>query len=1058
MRTLRTIAVSCLLAPTLGAATFASTARALSLEERIAAERALLKVDYSHEIGATAPFETAVPESVVAERVADALRKSVALERFWKTPVTGEMLRGEVERMARRTRWPDRLAEKFAALGNDAFLLQECLARPALVDRLVRSFYASDETIHAAGTGERGEGSWDSWWAGHRVEFDPAEARAVGDAEATLPTPGGSRDPSVASTDSACPDDTWINAGLDDVPDPRTGPTIVWTGSRAIVWGGYTGDIPVATGGRYDPATDTWEPTDTTSAPEGRYFHSAVWTGTRMIVWGGRTDQAGTLTDTGARYDPVANTWTAISRTNAPSARRGHTAVWTGSRMVVWGSYNEIVPGGGRYDPATDTWAPVTSANAPTERHGHTAVWTGTRMIVWGGVDNIFPGTLQNTGGSYDPAGDAWTATTTTAAPAARRDHTAVWTGSRMVVWGGSIGDNSVRTGGQYNPSMNSWSATSTTNAPTARSGHTAVWNGSVMIVWAGNGPSAMVRSGGRYSPGTNTWAATTLTGVPSGRASHAAIWTGSAMVVWGGQDSVGSVNTGGRYDPTGDSWTPTSTGPAPETRKDHTAVWTGSRMIVWGGSHGFQYLDTGGIYDPATDVWTATSMTGAPAARVLHTATWGAGRMIVWGGVGTAFFNDGGRFDPVANAWTPTSLVGAPAPRRAHSAVWTGQHLVVWGGTNVDPGSGQLVPLDTGGRYDPGNDSWAPTASAGAPTPRRGHASAWTGSSVFIWGGDGGNAAPFLGDGAFYDPTGDAWTPVASAGAPSARQEMTAVAVGGKIVVWGGFNLTSQALVDGARFDPSANSWSALSSAGAPEGRRFASVLSTGNEMILWGGWMDGVDNGPDIFFGTGGRYDLQGDAWRPTSAASIAARRDHTAVWAGDRMLLWGGTNGSFGPLGSGGGYCACLQAVWHADADGDGFGDPLVTTVACGPPAGHVLDGSDCNDGAAGVWATPGEATSLVFTNATTLSWDAPDDPGATTVQFDVLRAANPSDFVGSTVCIATSQSGTTVQDAGVPAAGARFSYLVRARNGCPGGVGSGPLGRRSDGMPRIGRVCP
>ena len=31
------------------------------------------------------------------------------------------------------------------------------------------------------------------------------------------------------------------------------------------------------------------------------------------------------------------NTWTATSTSNAPSARYGHTAVWTGSEMIVWG-------------------------------------------------------------------------------------------------------------------------------------------------------------------------------------------------------------------------------------------------------------------------------------------------------------------------------------------------------------------------------------------------------------------------------------------------------------------------------------------------------------------------------------------------------------------------------------------------------------------------------------------------------------------------------------------------------------------------------------------------
>jgi hypothetical protein len=68
-------------------------------------------------------------------------------------------------------------------------------------------------------------------------------------------------------------------------------------------------------------------------------------------------------------------------------------------------------------------------------------------MIVWGG----YSGASLNDGGQYDPVGNAWTATTTTAAPSVRYDHTAVWTGSRMIVWGG-FNTVPLNDGGQYNP------------------------------------------------------------------------------------------------------------------------------------------------------------------------------------------------------------------------------------------------------------------------------------------------------------------------------------------------------------------------------------------------------------------------------------------------------------------------------------------------------------------------------------------------------------------------------------------------------------------------------
>ena len=37
-------------------------------------------------------------------------------------------------------------------------------------------------------------------------------------------------------------------------------------------------------------------------------------------------------------YDTCGgDSWTATSTTNSPSARAGHSTVWTGTEMIVWG-------------------------------------------------------------------------------------------------------------------------------------------------------------------------------------------------------------------------------------------------------------------------------------------------------------------------------------------------------------------------------------------------------------------------------------------------------------------------------------------------------------------------------------------------------------------------------------------------------------------------------------------------------------------------------------------------------------------------------------------------
>ena len=139
--------------------------------------------------------------------------------------------------------------------------------------------------------------------------------------------------------------------------------------------------------------------------------------------------------------------------------------------MIVWGGYiGSFLNTGGRYNPSTNSWTATSTTNAPSARAGHTAVWTGSEMIVWGGRDAVSD---LNTGGRYNPGTDSWTATSTINAPSLRKLHTAVWTGHEMIIWGGLLGDlNSgvyLNSGGRYNPDTNSWIVTSTTNAPTAR-------------------------------------------------------------------------------------------------------------------------------------------------------------------------------------------------------------------------------------------------------------------------------------------------------------------------------------------------------------------------------------------------------------------------------------------------------------------------------------------------------------------------------------------------------------------------------------------------------------
>jgi N-acetylneuraminic acid mutarotase len=633
---------------------------------------------------------------------------------------------------------------------------------------------------------------------------------------------------------------------------------------------------------------DTWTPTDATSVPDPRDHHTEVWTGSEMIVWGGND---GGPSNTGGRYNPSTDSWTATSATNSPSGRSYHTAVWTGSEMIVWGGLSQYLGTnhfwntGGRYNPITDTWTATSTINAPAARSVHTAVWTGSEMIVWGGES---PNGILNTGGRYNPSFDSWTATSTTNAPSAREAHTAVWTGSEMIVWGGSSccsGD--LNTGGRYNPSFDSWTATSTTNAPSVRDSHTAVWTGSEMIVWGGMHGSQL-NTGGRYDPSADSWTPTSTSGAPSARFYHTAVWSGSEMIVWGGGTFSSNYNTGGRYNPSTDSWVATSTTNAPGIRSWHATVWTGSEMIVWGGfSYTDGFLNTGGRYDPSADSWIATSTTNAPTGRYFHTAVWTGSEVIIWGGInnsGGAVLNTGGTYTPSTDSWAAASTTNAPSARDYHSAVWSGSEMIVWGGRNFNSN------FNTGGRYNPSTDSWVATSTTNAPSARGYHTAVWTGSEMIVWGG--GGQSGYLNTGGKYDPSSDSWTPTSITGttnAPSARGSHTAVWTGSEMIVWGGNQGGVAYLNTGGRYNPSTHNWQATSTTNAPSARDSHTAVWTGSEMIVWGGNNNGNS------FNTGGRYNPSTDNWQATSTTNApSARFFHTAVWTGSEMIVWGGYDG--------------------------------------------------------------------------------------------------------------------------------------------------------------------
>jgi N-acetylneuraminic acid mutarotase len=1000
------------------------SARAFSLDDRVACQTAIEAVYHRHRIWprdnkAPKPALAAVlrPE-VIARRAEDALRLSDAAAALWQRPVTPAQLLAEMDRMARETRDPKLLAELHAALGNDPGRVAECLARPVLVEREVRDWYAFDPRFHAE-TRALAESELARWHtvsdlrrgqaevsevalavdeasegpgalapamdAGETVRMEPSEfAEALARHEAVAGHVGALREDEQGY---------FVEQVLERTSERLRVATVRWPKRDFADWwreqrGGFASE-PLETGATYvlaAPAAggcveNTWR--DTAGALIGRYLHTAVWTGAEMIVWGG---WGSTALGDGMRFDPATAVWTKIGAGSAgPSARSDHTAVWPGTEMIVWGGRNgqgDPLGDGKRYDPSSDSWSAVIGGQTtgPFARSGHSAIWTGTEMIVWGG----FPSGSLGDGRRYDPASDTWSFPIGFFdGPTGRFDHGAVWTGTEMIVWGGvgttgGLAGAYLNDGQRYDPGTDSWSpAIASTGAPTGRSGFAPLWTGTEMIVWGGASASGGVGNGKRYSPSTDTWSAPMGGGggtPPTARQRFAAVWTGDQMILWGGLGSGGNVGDGKRYEPATDRWLALATGPL-SARQRATGVWTGSEMILWGGVASSGNQNDGARYDPSTDSWVSTGGAGAPSARSRHSAVWTGTEMIVWGGVDADYFADGKRYFPATNSWSAPMGAGggtSPTARIGHTALWTGTEMIVWGGTNF---SGKLA---TGKRYDPATDAWSAALGAGggtSPEARFAHTAVWTGSEMIVWGGSG--SVSLLDDGKRYDLASDTWSsPIGSGGGTplSRRSQHSAVWTGAEMIVWGGIGSGNVRRSDGNRYDPATDVWSAPLGAGGgtpPAARSEHTAVWTGSEMIVWGG-----TNSTPALVGDGKRYDPATDAWSAAlgggGGTNPSPRALHSAIWTGSEMIVWGGANASLTGLYTGGRYSPALDTWTPTSSVGVPVERYSHTAVWTGTQmivwGGSTSSATTATGGLYCAVSTPGQGVTIEFAAAT------------------------------------------------------------------------------------------
>jgi N-acetylneuraminic acid mutarotase len=317
----------------------------------------------------------------------------------------------------------------------------------------------------------------------------------------------------------------------------------LWTGESMIVLGGDVKQSisrETSVGGIYFPESNLWRAIKSPFSNDISYkYQSSVWTGKKVILWGGFDYGDDAPVNKGYAYNYKTGRWKEISNEGAPSARSGHSAIWFKNKMYVFGGYDEkdFLSSVHSYDPREDLWSELADLPENIDPRAYaTAKVFNDKVYLWGGMNA--EGTI-NTGWIFDPSQDLWEKMAENEELKGRISFTSVVTNDSMIIWGGQESleeTQAISDGWSYSFETNSWMRlTDTGKEPRPRMHHAAVWTGEKMVVFGGASKGRVYRSGLFYSPSERKWARMEIDHKVKQRYGHSMIWTGNDLVVWGG-------------------------------------------------------------------------------------------------------------------------------------------------------------------------------------------------------------------------------------------------------------------------------------------------------------------------------------------------------------------------------------------------------------------------------------------------------------------------------------------------------------------------------------------
>lgn len=321
--------------------------------------------------------------------------------------------------------------------------------------------------------------------------------------------------------------------------------------------------------------------------------------------------------------------------------------------------------------PVVGKWRTLSTSGLPVLVG--TAVWTGTEAVI------VNWSSTKRSVAAYDPTKDSWRSIAVDAtAPSARDNPYIGFAGGRVWLWGGHDSAGSVATGGSLDPKTGAWSAMTTTGAPAlpylvTYSPRAFELAGKVVFVpaHADKGQPAL----GVYDTATNTWSTVTSTTGENG--CNTLTWSPTH----GACDHLGEM-----FELTTTS-TPFLLPRGSSFFTDWYPTFVGETLYSWGGANDITSNPTyvPAVYDFSARTW--TNLPEGPVARGGALVGAIGEKLLIWGGVGyasastTTVRHDGAVFDPASKTWSAMPCAGAPTDSSVFSAyAFTGTDLLVFG------------------------------------------------------------------------------------------------------------------------------------------------------------------------------------------------------------------------------------------------------------------------------------------------------------------------------------------------------------------------------------------